>query len=101
MQYLSGTKVTDGTACLYHNMSAGSAVVKVGMGQLYGVTVNSNSSGTLKFLDAAATATATTIINETMSLAAAEHYVNYGGVTFGTGLVAIVGGTANVTIHYR
>jgi hypothetical protein len=101
MQYQSGTKVTDGTACLYLNVTAGSAVAKVGMGQLYGATVNSHTSGTLKFLDSAATATASTVINNTITLAAGERYVNLGGVTFTDGLVYVVGGTANVTLHYR
>jgi hypothetical protein len=101
MDYQSGTKMTSGTACLYLNVTAGSAVAKVGMGQLYGATVNSHTSGTLKFLDSAATATASTLINNTITLAAGPQYVNLGGVTFTNGLVYVVGGTADVTLHYR
>ena len=99
MQYQSGTKMTDGSACLYLNMTAGTAQVKSGQGQVYGVTVNSHSSGTLALYDAASTAT--TKINNTISFAAGERYVNLGGVTFDTGLYAVVGGTADVTLHYR
>lgn len=101
MQYQSGTVVTDGNACLYLNTTAGTALVKVGQGQIYGATVNSHSSGTLKLWDSASTASVSTVINNTISFAAGERYVNLGGVTFTTGLVAVVGGTADITLHYR
>lgn len=87
MQYLSGTRVVDGEVNLYLNKTAGSGVVKTGVGQLCGATINSHTSGTLKFFDAATTATASTVINDTITLAVGERYVNLGGVTFETGLV--------------
>lgn len=99
MQYQSGTVMTDGSACLYFNKTAGTAQVKTGLGQVYGVTVNSHTSGTLALYDALSTAT--TKINNTISFAVGERYVNLGGVTFNTGLYIEVGGTADITLHYR
>ena len=99
MEYISGNKITDGSACLYLNMTAGTAQVKTGTGQIYGCTINSHTSGTLALYDALSTAT--TKINNTITFASGERYINLGGVSFGTGLYAVVGGTADITLHYR
>jgi hypothetical protein len=60
MQYQSGTQMTSGTACLYLNRTAGTALVKTSSGQIYGATINSHASGTLRLWDSASTATVTT-----------------------------------------
>lgn len=82
----------------YTNLSA-SALIRTGAGDLQGVVVNSHSSGTLKFWDAL---TATTpIIFNTITLGAAERYIDLFGVKFTTGLFLTIGGTADVTVLWN
>jgi len=82
----------------YANISA-SALVKTGAGQVYGIIINSHSSGTIKLWDN--TSAATTVLCNTITFAAGERWIPLFGMTFGTGLYATIGGTADVTISYR
>lgn len=84
--------------CAYLNLSA-SALVKTGAGQAYGIIINSHSSGTLKLWDALS-ATGSVLCN-TITFAAGERFIPLYGMTFGTGLFATIGGTADITIAYR
>lgn len=82
----------------YKNMSA-SALIKTGAGELKGIVINSHSSGTLKFWDN--TSAATTVIFNTITLAAGERHIDLGDIAFNTGLYLTIGGTADVTVVYR
>lgn len=84
--------------CSYANIAA-SALVKTGAGQVYGVVIGSHSSGTLKLWDA--TSAAVPVLVNTMTFAADERFIDLKGATFGTGLYATIGGTADITILYR
>lgn len=80
------------------NLSA-SALIKTGSGRVHGVIINSHTTGTLKLWDSL-TATGT-VIHETMTFAVGERFIPMFGETFGTGLFATIGGTANLTIIYN
>jgi len=82
----------------YGNLSA-SALVATGSGELVGVVINSHTSGTLKLWDN--TAGSGTVICETISFAVGERFIPLFGITFGTGVYATIGGTANITIAYN
>lgn len=82
----------------YKNMAA-SGLIKTGAGELKSVIVNSHTSGTLKFWDN--TSAATTVIFNTITLAAGERVIDLGDVAFNTGLYLTIGGTADVTVSYR
>ncbi len=84
--------------CAYINLSA-SGLVKPGQGQAYGVIINSHTGGTLKLWDN--TAGFGIVFCETMTFAVGERFIPLLGATFGTGLFATIGGTANITILYR
>jgi hypothetical protein len=94
--------VNDGVSvypkCSYTNTAA-SVLIKTGAGQAYGVVINSHTSGTLKLWDN--TAGSGTVLCETMTFAVGERFIPLLGATFGTGLYATIGGTANITILYR
>jgi hypothetical protein len=79
----------------YTNLSA-SGIVATGPGVLVGVVINSHSSGTLKFWDN--TSAATTVINNTMTLAAGERWIPLFGEKFTVGCYLTIGGTADVTV---
>lgn len=80
---------------LYINLSA-SALLRTGTGNLQGVVINSHSSGTLKFWDN--TSAATTVIFNTITLAAGERWIPLFGAKFTTGCYLTIGGTADVTV---
>lgn len=83
----------------YTNISA-SALVKTGQGAVYGVIVNSHTSGTLKLWDN--TSAASTVIANTFSFPAGSGVYMFGpGISFNTGLYATIGGTADITILYE
>ena len=82
----------------YKNISA-SALVKTGTGTVSGIIVNSHSSGTIKLWDN--TSAATTVICNTITLAAGERWVPTFDLVFNTGLYATIGGTADITIVYK
>jgi len=79
----------------YTNLSA-SALLATGPGVLVGVVINSHSSGTLKFWDN--TSAATTVIFNTITLAAGERFVPLYGAKFTVGCYLTIGGTADVTV---
>ena len=80
----------------YLNLTA-SQLAKTGPGTLVGMYVNSTSAGTIKFWDAL---TATTpVINNTITPAVGYHHL--GEVSFSTGLYVTIGGTLDVTLHYK
>lgn len=79
----------------FTNLSA-SALLATGPGVLVGVVINSHSSGTLKFWDN--TSAATTVIFNTMTLAAGERYIDLFGAKFTIGCYLTIGGTADVTV---
>ena len=82
----------------YINLSA-SSLVKTGSGRVQGVIINSQTAGTLKFWDNTA-GSGTTIVN-TITFAATDRFIPIFGASFGTGLFATIGGTADITIVYN
>ena len=80
------------------NLSA-SALVKTGAGNVKGVVINSQSSGTLKLWDN--TSAATTVLFNTITFAATDRYIDLFGAAFNTGLYATIGGTADITVVYE
>lgn len=83
---------------LYKNISA-SALVKTGTGNVLGVVVNSHTNGTLKLEDAVTDTTP--IIFNTITFASGPGFYNLFGAKFTTGLYAVIGGTADITIIYN
>lgn len=84
---------------LFKNTAA-SVQVKAGQGLVYGVVVNSHSSGTMKLWDAL-TATGTVILN-TYTFATGSQVVLFPEpINFVTGLFFTLGGTADVTFIYN
>lgn len=90
--------ITTYPKCSYSNLSA-SALVKTGSGQAYGIVINSHTAGTLKLWDN--TAASGTVLCNTITFVVGERFIPLLGATFGTGLYATIGGTADVTILYR
>lgn len=82
----------------YKNMSA-SGLIKTGSGSVTAIIINSHSSGTLKFWDN--TSAATTVIFNTMTLAAGERFIDLYDANFTTGLYLTIDGTADVTVIYE
>jgi hypothetical protein len=83
----------------YVNLSA-SALVKTGSGRAQGLIINSNTAGTIKFWDNTA-ASGTVIINTFSFTTGTSGFFPLFGASFGTGLFATIGGTADVTIIYN
>lgn len=80
----------------YTNLSA-SAQIRAGAGTLYGIIVNSHTSGTIKLWDN--TSAATTVIMNTFTFpSGSQVYMFPMGISFYTGLYATIGGTADVTL---
>ena len=82
----------------YRNLAA-SALVKTGAGKVVGIIVGSHSSGTIKLWDN--TSAATTVLVNTMTLAAGERNVPLYDAAFNTGLYVTIGGTADITVVYE
>jgi hypothetical protein len=91
MSQIDNSKYLNGTT---------SQAIKSARGALYGIVVNSHSSGTLKLWDN--TAGSGTVLLNTITFAAGSGIqLNFPqGVEFGTGLFATVGGTIDYTILY-
>lgn len=81
------------------NKSA-SALIKTGAGMVYGVIVNSHSSGTMKLWDSL-TATGTVLVNTFSFATGSGVYTFPQAINFGTGLFFTLGGTADVTFLYN
>lgn len=83
----------------YVNLTA-SATVKTGFGKVYGMYVNSTSSGTIKLWDN--TSGSGTVINNTITPAVGYHKLGpEEGASFNTGLYATIGGTLDVTLYFE
>ncbi len=82
----------------YKNISA-SALIKTGYGIVEGIIINSHTSGTIKLWDN--TSAATTVICNTMTLAASERFIPLYDINFSTGLYVTIGGTADITVVYK
>lgn len=80
----------------YTNLSA-SAQILAGAGTLYGIIVNSHTSGTIKLWDSL-TAANTVIMNTFSFATGSQVYMFPMGISFYTGLYATLGGTADVTL---
>ena len=78
---------------------AASTLIKTGAGNIYGIIINSHSSGTIKLWDN--TAASGTVICETITLNTGERWIPFWGASFGTGLFVTIGGTANITVMFR
>jgi hypothetical protein len=76
-----------------------SALLKTGAGVLNSVTVSSHTGGTLKFWDQ--TTAAVPVLVDTITLAAGERYINFGGIRFSTGLYVTVGGTISCVVNFN
>ena len=83
----------------YTNLSA-SAQIKSGGGTLYGVIVNSHTTGTLKLWDSL-TASGTVIMNTYTFATGSQVIMLLQGVSFYTGLYATIGGTADITMLWK
>ncbi len=87
----TGALTTNGTA---------SALIRTGKGRFYGVSVNSHSSGTLKFWDN--TEASGTVLLNTITLAAGPQVISLPEpLAFETGLYLTKGGTVDYTVIYR
>ena len=76
-----------------------SQAIKSSAGTLYGIVVNSHTSGTLKLWDN--TAGSGTVLLNTITFAAGPQFISFpAGISFNTGLFATVGGTIDYTILY-
>lgn len=83
----------------YANVTASANAQKSGPGTLYGIIVNSHSSGTIKIYDSLTQAN--TVIMNTFSFPTGSGvYMFPMGVSFYTGLSFTVGGTADITLLY-
>lgn len=100
--YDSLDDVNDGISvypkCSYANLAA-DALIKTGAGQVYGIIINSHTTGTIKLWDN--TAASGSVLLNTLSFAVGEHFIPLQGATFATGLYADIGGTVDITILYR
>lgn len=92
MASIDGSKYLNGTT---------SQSVKGSAGTLYGISVNSHSSGTIKLWDN--TSAASTVLVNTITLAAGPQQVTFPavGISFNTGLFITVGGTIDYTVIYK
>lgn len=92
MASIDGAKYTNGTT---------SQAIKSGNGIVYGIIVNSHTSGTIKLWDN--TSAASTVLCNTITLASGPQVLNFpaSGVSFNTGLFITVGGTIDYTIIWK
>jgi riboflavin synthase alpha subunit len=83
----------------YSNSTASADALVTGTGTLYGIIVNSHTSGTIKIYDSVTQAN--TVIMNTFSFAVGSGvYMFPKGISFYTGLSYTVGGTADITLLY-
>lgn len=87
MSEISGAK--------YNNKTA-SSLIKTGAGKVFGVIVNSHTSGTMKLWDS--TSAAGTVILNTFTFPAGSGVYNFAEpIEFYTGLYFTLGGTLDIT----
>ena len=77
-----------------------SQAVKSTAGALYGVIVNSNTSGTFKLWDNTSAATTVLLNTFTPTSATSQVYLFPMGISFNTGLFITVSGTIDYTVLY-
>lgn len=84
----------------YANVTASANAQKSGSGTLYGIIVNSHTSGTIKIYDSLTQAN--TVIMNTFSFPTGSGVYTFGpnGLSFYTGLSFTIGGTADITLLY-
>lgn len=91
MSEISGALSTNGTA---------SALIKTGVGKVYGVIANSHTSGTVKLWDN--TSAAGTVLINTYSFPSGSGVLAFPEpINFTTGLYLTVGGTLDYTVLYN
>lgn len=87
------------SGALYRNISA-STLIKTGVGKVYGIVVNSHTSGTLKLWDN--TSATGTVVCNTYTFPAGSSVVSFAEpINFVTGLYATIGGTADITVLFN
>lgn len=74
-------------------------LIYTGAGVALGLVINSHTAGTIKVYDGI-TAAGTVLFN-TITFNAGEHFIPFYGARFYTGLFVTVGGTADLTILYN
>lgn len=84
---------------LFSNKTS-SALIKTGAGKVYGIVINSHSSGTVKLWDS--TTAADTVIVNTYTFPTGSGVVTFPEpINFVTGLYCTIGGTADITVIYN
>lgn len=84
--------------CNYTNITA-DTLIKTGAGIVFGLTVNSHTTGAIKFWDN--TSAATTVLIDTYTFAAGSSVIVFpAAYQYTTGLYADVTGTVNLTIAW-
>lgn len=91
MAAIDGALTTNGTA---------TALIKTGAGKVYGVIINSHTSGTMKLWDNT-TATGTVLVNTFTFPAGSGVYKFPQALNFSTGLFFTLGGTLDFTIVFN
>ena len=84
---------------LYTNITA-DTLIKTGNGKVYGIVVNSHTSGTIKLWDN--TSAATTVICNTYTFPSGSQVITFPEpINFNTGLYADIGGTVDITVIWN
>jgi len=87
------------TGALYNNGTA-SAQIKATEGKVFGIVVNSHSSGTIKLWDSLTAAN--DVILNTFSVATGSQTITFAEpIVFNTALYLTVGGTIDYTVLYK
>lgn len=89
------------TDAAYGKVYSASQLVRTGVGVIYGLTIASHSSGTIKIIDGL-TAGAGRILVSTYTLPSGSSVITFPApITFATGLyIDLQGTTVNYTVHY-
>ncbi len=96
--------VTDNFNCVYRNLTnasgtAGTVTVSTVPVDIYGIVVNSHTSGVVKLWDSSTFGS--NIITNSFSFATGSGSYNMYGISTNTALTMAIGGTADITIAYR
>ncbi len=96
----NGTVSVSNLSSGYLNVTNGTTVIKNGSGSLYGIIVNSHTSGIINLWDGTTPQNGTPI-GGAITLAAGPQQLNMFGLTFNTACCLQLAGTANVTVCYK
>lgn len=96
----TGTYSIDNLECLGCNLTTGTALIKSGATNVYGVVINSHTSGTMAMLNGTTLGTGN-LMHGTWTFATGERFIDLKGELFPTGLFVQVGANTNVTVLYR